>query len=319
MLNAIGYNKKTMKKFAIIFFLFLAGNGFAQQDAIYSQYMYNPFAINPAYAGTRNSYSAVLLHRSQWVGIDGSPMTQTFAMHAPAGKSGLSWGVNLSHDQLGPTKNLVFAGTGAYQIKLGDSKLSFGLRAGIYNSVLDRDMLEFKEDNDIFDVGGKVSAMVPSFDFGMYYYTTKFYIGLSSTHLSRHQFNFDGYPVTADDGSGIYLRTHAMLASGYVFEFNRKFVLKPSVLLKATTAAPLNVDFNVSAMFYKKFWLGVSLRNYSSVNFMTEFNITDYMRLGYAYDLSINKLGSYTNGTHEIFIGFDFNLKNIQTVSPRYL
>lgn len=306
-----------MKKFLVYLFLLLSCESYAQQDALYSQYMFNPFAINPAYAGSRNSYSAVLLHRSQWVGIPGAPSTQSFAVHAPAGKSGLAWGINIAHDQIGPSRNILAAGTGSYHIRFKESKLSFALRAGIYNTVLDRNQLNFKEDQDQFDIGGKQGAMVPSFDFGAYYYMKKFYAGLSINHLTRHTFNFKDYSDTVI--SNMSLKRHIMLNTGYVFEMKRDIILKPSLLVKFVPGAPINLDINLSALFYKRVWLGVSLRNTSSIVLMTDINITDFMRIGYAYDLNYNKLGAYNKGSHEIFIGVDFNLKNHQTISPRYL
>ena len=289
-------------------------NGIAQQDAIYSQYMFNPFAINPAYAGTRNSMSSVILHRSQWVGIDGAPVTQTATLHAPVNKYNIAWGINLAHDKLGPTRNISGGLTGAYHVKFKESKLSFGLRAGFYNSIINKNVLNFKEDGDVFDVGGVSSATVPSFDFGIYYYKTKFFVGLSATHLWSAHFNYKDLP-----GNNMYLRTHTMLNVGYVFEFNQKFVLKPSIFIKSTSTAPANVDINVSALFYKKIWLGISFRNRSSVNFLLDMNVTDYLRMGYAYDVLINQLSQYSKGTHEVFVGFDFDLKKSQTISPRYL
>ncbi|MCB9224185.1 MAG: type IX secretion system membrane protein PorP/SprF [Crocinitomicaceae bacterium] len=307
-----------MKKIILFILIIIAGlDLYAQQDALYSQYMFNPFAINPAYAGSRNSYSAVLLHRSQWVGMPGAPTTQSFAFHAPAAKTGLAWGINFAHDQLGPSRNIIAAVTGAYILKFDKSKLSFGLRGGVYNTILDRDKLNFKEDNDQLDIGGKASAMVPSFDFGVYYYMQKFYVGLSANHLTSHNFKFRDYPDSLI--TNIRLRRHFMLNTGYVFEMKKNFLLKPSILIKAVPGAPVNVDLNVSAMFYKRFWVGISLRNTSSLVMLTEVNITDFMRIGYAYDLNYNKFGAYNKGSHEVFLGFDFNIKNTQTVSPRYL
>lgn len=306
-----------MRRVLAIIFILLSCQTYAQQDALYSQYMFNPFAINAAYAGSRNSYSVVLLHRSQWVGIPGAPNTQSFAIHAPAGKSGIAWGVNVAHDKIGPSRNVLAAATGSYHLKFKESKLSFGLRAGIYNTVLDRSALNFKELNDELDIGGTESAMVPTFDFGVYYYMTKFYAGLSISHLTKHTFDFKDYPDSVT--TNMALRRHIMLNAGYVFEVKRNLILKPSFLFKVVPGAPVNLDINLSALLYKRVWVGVSFRNTSSIVMMTDINITDFMRIGYAYDLNYNKLGSYSSGSHEIFLGFDFNLKNQQTVSPRYL
>lgn len=308
-------NTCRVRRFIVLILVWFSLPSVAQQDAIYSQYMFNPFQINPAYAGTRNSMSAVILHRSQWVGIDGAPVTQTASIHAPLNKYNIAWGVNLAHDRIGPMRNVIAAATGAYHVKFKDSKLSFGLRAGVYNSTFYRGQLNFKEDGDIYDVGGTVSSMVPSFDFGAYYYKTKFFAGLSATHIGSTDFKFEGFP----DNMVHYLRTHIMFTAGYVFEKNRNFVFKPSLLLKSTYSAPVNLDVNFSMLFYKRFWLGLSFRNKSSINFLVDINVTDFLRIGYAYDLLYNKLGQYSGGSHEVFIGFDFDVKKSQTVSPRYL
>ena len=291
----------------------------AQQDAIYSQYSFNPLIINPAYAGTRNSFSAVLLNRSQWVGINGAPTTQSFSVHSPVNHTKLAFGFNMSYDQLGPSKNLNAAFSAAYHLKFKKSKLSIAIRGGVFNSVLDKNKLTFKNDKDVFNEGGTISSTVPSFDFGMYYFKSKFFFGLAITHLTKHKFEFFDNIASNGGSTDYFLRTHLFLNGGYVFEINNNFVFKPTFLLKMTEGALLNLDLGFNVLFYKKIWLGISFRNKSSVNFMTEINITDYLRVGYAYDLSINKLSKYNKGSHEIFLGFDFTIKSKKIVSPRYL
>ncbi|MCG8577145.1 MAG: type IX secretion system membrane protein PorP/SprF [Flavobacteriales bacterium] len=307
-----------MKKLLLILMLTACAQTFAQQDALYSQYMFNPFAVNPAYAGSRNSYSAVVLQRFQWVGIDDSPMTSSFAVHAPTTKWNLVWGVGAVLDRLGPTQSTNISGTIGYQLKVRkQSKLTFALRGGSYSFGIDRSKLVFKDPTDQLNVNvGIERTTIPTFDFGAYYYTPKFYAGLSINHLNGGQIAFKDLNI---DNTGLFLRQHLFLSSGYVFDLNSNIIMKPSVLVKYARGAPVNIDANFSTLFYKKVWLGVSLRNVSSLVLMTDINITDFMRLGYAYDISLNKLSAYNSGSHELFIGFDFNLKKSNTVSPRYL
>jgi type IX secretion system PorP/SprF family membrane protein len=303
-----------MKKYFLFLFISFSLSSMAQQDAIYSQYTFNPLVINPAYAGSRNSFSSVLLHRSQWVGIDNAPTSQSFAIHSPMNKSKVALGLNFGFDQLGPTKNVNGGLSAAYHLKLEDSKLSFALRAGFYSATVDKNLLNFKDESDQFNSGGMVGSTVPSLDFGVYYYKPKFYLGLSFNHLTRHEFSFyDGL------NTDYYLRTHMFLNGGVVLDISKNVMFKPTALLKLSKQTKANLDLGFNFLFYKKLWLGISFRNKSSVNFMTEFNITDYLRLGYAYDLSINKLSNYNRGSHEIFIGFDFNIKSKKVISPRYI
>ena len=277
--------------------------------------MFNPFAINPAYAGSRNSISAVVLHRSQWLGLDGAPNTQTVSIHSNIGETGLALGGNLAHDALGPSRIFYGSFTGAYHLKLKVGYLSFAIRGGVFNSILNTGLITFENQTDDFNTGANQSAWAPSFDFGTYYYSNKFFAGLSINHLTKHEFNFSSFPTDAS----IYLKRHYMFNTGAVFQLSPNIALKPSVLLRYSEGAPLSVDVNASMLFKEFWWIGASLRNLNSLVFLTEFNITDYFRAGYAYDLSLNDLRSYNNGSHEIFIGFDFVKGKDKNISPRYL
>lgn len=277
--------------------------------------MFNPFAINPAYAGSRSSISMVALHRSQWLGLVGAPHTQTFAIHSKVGETGLALGGNLAHDVIGPSRNIYGSFTGAYHLKMKVGYLSLALRGGVFNTILNQDEITFNDQSDNFNTGGKLSALVPSFDFGAYYYSNRFFAGFSINHLTKHEFNFSAFPTDAS----IFLKRHYMLNTGAVFKLTNDVVLKPSVLLRYSEGSPLSADLNVSMLFKSFWWIGVSLRNVNSLVFLTEFNITDYLRAGYAFDLSLNALRPFNNGSHEIFIGFDFVKGKDKNISPRYL
>ena len=310
-----------MKRIIAILFIFATCLTYAQQDALYSQYTYNQFSINPAYAGSRNSFSGVLFHRSQWVGIKDAPTIESFTIHSPLNTTSLSslaYGVNVSSEKLGPFTNNALALSLTYHISLKKSKLSFALRGGIYHSIFEKDLLTFKDKGDVFNVGSRESSLIPNFDFGTYYYTSRFFVGLSITHINNSRLEFKDYP----SANSLFLVPHVYLHSGYVFNLGEKVKFKPTMLLKLSEGASPNIDLGVNFMFLKKFWLGVSFRNESSINFLTEWNITDFLRIGYAYDYSTNKLAEYNKGSHEIFLGFDFSLKgskNKKLISPRYL
>ncbi|MFD1553940.1 hypothetical protein DNU06_13955 [Putridiphycobacter roseus] len=301
----------------ILFFMVLSNISWGQQDAVYSQYAYNQYAINPAYAGSRSSFSGVILHRSQWVGIKDAPRVESFTIHSPLSTSSLAYGVNVNNESVGPLNSTSANVSLGYHIRFKKAKLSFALRGGIYNTTLNRDLLTFKESTDVYNVGGKVSSLVPNIDFGTYFYTKRFFVGLSLNHLTNENISFDAFP----NSSNLILQTHLYLHSGYVFDLVSNIKVKPTILIKVTEGANLNMDLGVNFMFLEKFWLGASIRNSSSINILTEWNVFDYLRVGYAYDFSINKLMKYNSGSHELFLGFDFNLKNrnIKIVSPRYL
>lgn len=310
-----------MKKFLIYIFSFASvvalfpKHSLAQQDAMYTQYMFNPMAINPGYAGSRDAISAVLHHRSQWVGFDGAPSTQTLAVHSPIGETGLAGGVNMSLDRIGAFSNMMAFGTVAYHLKAGPGKLSLGIRGGIYNSRLDNNAFSFETQGDFTDQGGVVSSAVPSFDAGLYYYTNEWFVGASVNHLTKHNFQFENVPTA----TGTFLERHFTLMGGAAIEMNENIVLKPSARVQYVAGAPLSFDANFSVLLKKKLWLGASYRFNSSVALIAEYNITPALRLGYAYDLATTKLINYNSGSHEVFIGYDFRFKEKEIVSPRYL
>ena len=306
-----------MKKLLYIFILLFSAHSYGQQEALYSQYAYNQYAINCAYAGSRNSFSAVALHRSQWVGIEGAPRVNSFTIHSPLSSTKLAYGLSVSNENLGPLTNSAVNFSLGYHISFRKSKLSFALRGGAYHSIVDRDLLTFKENTDVFNTGGKTSTIVPNFDFGTYFYSNKFFAGLAINHLTNEALKFDSYP----DVNNLRLTTHMYFHTGYVFSLKKKIKFKPTILIKMTEGVLPNVDLAANFMFYEKFWIGFSIRNQSSLNFLTEWNIKDYFRIGYAYDFSTNKLAGYNSGSHELFLGFDFNLKNRKNsmLSPRYL
>ena len=304
-----------LKGFLILIIVGFSFNGQTQQDALFSQYMFNPFAINPAYAGSRNTISSVVLHRSQWLGLDGAPNTQTASIHSKIGESSLAIGGNLAHDKIGPNRNFYGALALGYHLKMPIGQLSFAIRGGIFNSTLNRDLLTYGDPLDDFNLSGKANALAPSFDFGAYYYSNRFFAGFSVNHLTKHNFKYNGFPSDAS----VFLKRHYMLNVGAVFLANENIALKPSVLLRYSEGGPPSLDVNFSVLFKQFWWIGVSSRNLNSLVFLTEFNITDFLRMGYAFDLSLNKLKSYNNGSHELFIGFDFSVKKNQNISPRYL
>lgn len=298
--------------------LFLMG-GFplfasAQQDALYSQYMFNQFAINPAYAGSREAISMVLLHRSQWVGLDGAPQTTSLAVHSKLKGKKAALGFNMYSDRMGPfTNNSAFV-TYAYHLRLGKGQLSMGLRAGMFGSLLKRDLLSFYSGGDVHDQGGGIVAYSPSFDAGLYYYTHTFYAGISASHISRTNLIFSN-----NAGIEMTLRRNFLAATGFAIPLSRNMVFRPSMMARYVPGFKPNVDVNACVLFNKVLWAGLGYRSSGSMSLLLEYNITHFMRAGYSYDLLFNRLRNYSSGSHELFIGFDFNMKKERVISPRYL
>jgi len=306
-------------KYLFTFFL-LSTLGFqvcAQQDPQFNQYFFNPLGINPAYAGSRGTLSAVAIHRSQWVGFEGAPSTESFAIHSPTGNKKMGLGLQILNDRIGPKNTTVISGVYAYKIRLGRGKLGFGIRASLYNYVFDWDEIEYRDGTNFGSIErGKETFLAPSFDFGMYYSDRKNYIGIELTHLNEGQIGIQADNVNLDFYSR--QRMQVVLTAGRAFVINRQLTFKPSVLVKTTANQPAFIDLNASFLLKQKLWLGASYRRgYGAVAIM-EYNVTKALRVGYSLDFAFTTLNRQNGGSHEIFIGYDLKLFKSGIISPRY-
>lgn len=283
----------------------------AQQDAQYSEYMFNHLAINPAYAGTRDALSLTLLSRKQWT-FDGAPQTGSLSLHGPLRSRKIGLGVEFIHDQLGPKNVNGAALSYSYNIHFLRGKLSFGLKTGLYSYTIDWGRVIYKDNTDPFATKILEKHGVFSADAGMYYYTKSFYWGLSATHLNR-----DKYSTFGPDPQ--YLAMHIYSPIGFGFQVSDNLVINPSILVKYVKAAPIGVDVNCNFLIDSKLWLGASFRKGYGVAALMMWNITEKLRLGLSYDHGVNKIGILGKSTIEAVIGYDFNISRPKTITPRYL
>lgn len=291
----------------------LAGfSSWAQQDAQYTMYMYNTININPAYAGSRGVLSLFALHRSQWIGLDGAPVTNAASLNTPIGESNLGLGVSFVNDKIGPTTENQFSADISYTIRTDEvHKLSFGIKgtANLFN--IDRSKLTPQEASDpsLQNVRNDFS---PNIGAGVYWHTDKYYIGLSVP-------NFIETNHWAENDRAINKeRMNYYLIGGYVFELNPMWKLKPAVLAKAITGAPLQADVSLNTLYDDRFMLGAAYRWDAAVSFMAGFQITQGLFIGYGYDLETTRLRNYNSGSHEIFLRYEFFSNKNKIISPRF-
>jgi type IX secretion system PorP/SprF family membrane protein len=287
-----------------ILFLVLILSGYvstAQQDAQYTQYMYNTINVNPAYAGSRDVMSIFGLHRTQWLGLDGAPVTNAFSINSPINDTKLGIGVSLVNDRIGPTTQTDISGDVSYTIKTSENyHLSFGIKASANLFSLDKSKLNIYDPNELFLMNLN-NYFTPNFGVGIYYHSDNGYLGLSVPHL----FNSKKY---SDNDLQIYAQTmNVYLIGGYVFNLNSNLKFKPSFLAKVVEGAPLQVDLSGNFLFNEKFVLGAAYRWSAAASLMAGFHISDQMFIGYGYDLESTKLNRYNSGSHELFLRFEFN------------
>ncbi|WP_029489711.1 PorP/SprF family type IX secretion system membrane protein [Aquimarina agarivorans] len=299
--------------------LFCAGV-FAQQDAQYTQYMYNTVAINPAYAGTRGALNVVGLHRSQWVGLEGAPRTQTLAIHSPIGIGRVGLGGSLVNDAVGPASETYFNIDFSYTIPTSAfGKLSLGLKAGgrLFNVDFNK-LSQFDANDDIFrnNIDGQFSPVV---GIGGYYHTKKLYIGLSAPNLlqTKH-FDTTNSSSIAESSFIAKERLNYYLIAGYIFDLSDNVKFKPAALTKLVFGAPLQVDLSANFLFHDKFTAGLSYRWSAAVSALLAFQVSDSMLIGFSYDRDTTELQEKNDGSFELMLRFELIKKYSRLVTPRF-
>lgn len=281
----------------------------AQQLPQFTQYMFNTISVNPAYAGSREAMNLTALHRNQWAGIDGNPVTSTFSFHTPLNNERVGLGLSYITDQLGFESTNYVYGDFSYTIPVSfEAKLSFGLKAGFTNY-----SLENPDVNDPF-FNSNFNSWKPNFGAGVYLSTNRWYAGISSPRILNTDLN-EGEFVALE-------RTSYYAIGGLVLDLSLDIKFRPSVITKFTNGAPATYDATAGFLFYEKFWAGASYRFNDASNFgaYMDYQVSKDIRIGYAYDLPTGDFRPYTGGTHEIILIFEPRLtkKTDLYKSPRY-
>lgn len=286
--------------------------GFAQQDAQYTQYMYNTVNINPAYAGSRGVMSIFGLHRTQWVGLDGAPVTNAFSLNTPISNSNLGIGLSFVNDRLGPTNDNTISADVSYTLQMAnDYKLSFGVKASgnLFNLDVNKLNPTNAGDPNLQNFNNEFS---PNFGAGVYLHSDKLYLGLSVPNfMEDSKYNDNDVAVFKE-------RMNFYFIGGYVFDLSPSIKFKPAVLSKVVKGAPLQVDASANFLFFDKLMLGAAYRWDAAASALAGFQVTDGLFIGYSYDRETTKLRNYNSGSHEVFLRFELFNKVSKMVSPRF-
>lgn len=283
----------------------------AQQAPQYTQYMYNTMVLNSGYTGTSGTLEATILHRSQWVGLDGSPSNQSFSIHGKAGKR-VGLGLSAINDKLGASNNLQVNGNFAYEIPTGyDTNLSLGINAGLDVLNIDWSKGSYSDDMDpIFSENAK--TVRPILGAGAFLYSKNWYLGLSTNNLFNSQLYDNNDEVVMDRKSQYYFM------GGYVFDLSNTLKFKPTLLTKHVAGSPITVDISGNFLFNEKLSLGAAYRYNDAVSALAGFHIIRELFVGYAYDYSLTDLGDYNNGSHEIILKYNVFSAKKRALSPRF-
>jgi type IX secretion system PorP/SprF family membrane protein len=310
---------KTLKKLGFLLLIIFCGHVTkAQQDAMYTHYMYNTLSVNPAYAGSREALTATLLHRSQWVGLDGAPVTQTFTLHGPAIRENIGLGFAVVNDKIGPLHNVSLNADFSYRIRLTTkSQLAMGLKGGM--NIMQANIQDLNLDNqsDISFANNLRSQLHPNFGFGLYYLRDKFYAGISTPRLMNNTFSTQ---TTAGEMNILSEARHYFFIAGAAFELSKDVVFKPTSFVKLTAAAPVEADLTGTFILNNALFLGAMFRTGDAFGVLAGYNVTDQFHVGYSFDWSYGIRALKQNaGSHEIMLTYDFLYNDKQRIrSPRY-
>jgi len=287
----------------------------AQQDAHYSQFFSNKLIQNPAYAGSTDVLSLTTLHRQQWVGLEGAPMTQTLSLHAPIFKKRVGVGLSILRDDITISENWKISTSYAYRMKLNTGTLSLGLQADLKFMKIKWSEVQALDinDNEIPDLN--TQRFQPEVGTGIYYNTEKFYAGFAVQNLIGKQSKAD---VNTLLGNVPLNQRHFYVMGGYVFRISNNVDFSPIVLIKMVRNSPLDLDINGSFIFFDKLWAGVSWRKGDSIDVILQYQLNQQLRLGVAYDFTISELQQVNSGSYEVMLNYNFDFDDSGFTNLRY-
>lgn len=313
--------KRTLKRISLAGLFLTSIHITAQQDPLFTQYMYNQNIINPAYAtGRKAEINVGALYRTQWVGLEGAPRTGSFFIHAPVNDK-VELGLSFTNDDIGNvvTENNIYADF-AYVLEVGENQnLSLGIKAGV--TLFDANFNGFNlqsggRDTDVA-FNDNITQAFPNVGLGAFYFTDTYYVGFSAPNMLnvKHLENENGVQAVGVQN------THYFLTSGYVFDINKDIKLKPAMMLRGVSGAPLSLDLTANVLFNETFEAGIAYRFGDAVSALVNFRISEDLRVGYAYDYTTNNLGNFNTGSHEIILLYTVKTKywrNGYDRSPRF-
>ena len=286
----------------------------AQQDPQFTMNMFNKLAVNPAFAGARNSICASILAREQWMGFEGNPSTNVFngdGAFKIKQKYNVGGGLTLIQDQIGPINSLNVKLSFAYHHRINQGVLAVGIAPGIFNQSITAD---WRTSEGNFD--GTEDPSIPNSDagatnfdlgFGLYYYTRELYVGVSSTHLNQPEIT-----DSPDDNSSYAFNQvrHYYIMAGYNYAITPEIELQPSLFVKSD-AVSTQIDINVNALYNNLVWGGVTYRLEDAVALLAGLHVPKVpgLKVGMAYDYNISDLGDYNDGSLEFYLGYCMNIQ----------
>ncbi|MBN2165826.1 MAG: type IX secretion system membrane protein PorP/SprF [Marinilabiliaceae bacterium] len=288
----------------------------AEQDPIFNQYQFNTLIINPAYAGSNDVMSLMILSRHQWIGFEGAPNTQTLTLHSPLNQKRVGLGFSIIRDELLPVSKTDIFADYSYLLNITDyTTIRLGLKAGFHNILINYSKLDQEiTTNDNAYPAENFSNLKPNFGFGLYLSGKAYYLGLSIPRLLETDLSDKNNTSSL---SNKYYR-HYYFIAGTIFNLSNEIKLKPSLITRLSSSTPISTDFNLNALFREKLWIGAMYRLSNALGGLIQYQFSPMIKIGYAYEMELGELKQFNNGTHEIMLNIDFSFKKGKVYNPRY-
>jgi type IX secretion system PorP/SprF family membrane protein len=285
----------------------------AQQDPQFTQNMFNRLPVNPGYAGSIGSICGTLLTREQWMGFEGNPKTNLFSADGSfkiAQQYKFGAGLTVIQEEIGPLQSINAKLAISYHHRIKQGMLSIGFEGGIFNQSINGEWrtsgLSGDGSDDPSIPNSEAGSTTLDLGGGLYYYTKKLYVGLSSTHLNQPKITDN-----PDDNSSYSFQQvrHYYIMAGYEHDLNSMFKLQPSVFVKSDAVTSV-VDINANVLYNELVWAGLSYRINDAVAFLAGLYVpkVEGLRVGMAYDYNISELSDYNDGSLEFMINYCYKI-----------
>ena len=302
-------NRFILSILALSFPLHLLG----QMSPLSDHYVYNALAINPAFAGCHGALSATISYRNQWVGFNDAPKSCMLSVHTPIYNDRIGLGLLIEKNSIGIFKETSFIGNYAYRMELRDGKLALGLGFGVTAYNIAWNELAKADADDIQLMNTPTSAVLPSFSLGTYYYTKKYFIGISLPLFLSHELDKStGKYKISNNFSGC----NYFFTGGYEVGISPQVKLLPSLLIKYHPGNVVQIDYNAQINLKDKIWMGIGYRNRNTLVGILQFQLNYQLRMAYSYDFEFGSIGKNLNGSHEIFLSYVFRYAR-KVIGPR--
>ena len=314
-----------MTKLLFLLFLVLSGLGYSQSEPVYSQYMFNPVVINPAYVGVHDMASIYAVYRQQWTKFDNAqfgPITSTLSGQTTLPQNNIGVGFSFVHDEIGIQTTNEFNAMVAYKIPFGGKSLSFGLQGGVMSANFNYDGLDLDPDfnDDYYFTGqGRGDDILPTLGAGVLWSTRTLFLGFSVPRILGMNFQ-EGSDVIAEPAE-TFLNRSFLLTGGYVFHLSNGIKLKPSTLIRVTeningiSGGRVSYDLNTSVLLKESIWVGASLRSFSTMALMGQLKLSQLFATGLAWEFPVDSKNlTQIGSTFEVMLNMNIALFDVQAI-----